>query len=146
MPLHSAKSPYNKCDHFSNPFFLGPASEHQYASRGCLDEDVRGQLGNTKLESLSPQLQRIKLPCRRATTFYYCVPLLDFLQCRILIFFFQLEIHKGNLCTERYNEGHTLDLFPKRTELSAPEIFFLTVWLTFWCQHQLLVKSSNQPG
>lgn len=89
---------------------------------------------------LPPKLQKIKLPCRRTTTFHYCVHSWLFLQCHVLIVVFQLEIHRGNLCSERYNEGHTWDFIP-RGELSAPEIFFfLTVWLVFWCQHQLLVK------
>lgn len=127
----TAEALHSKYEYISDPFFLGSfPSEHQYVSHRSFEAGRRRHPDNTRLDTLTAsQTAKDKTPLQQSPAFYYYVPHSWLsLQCHILIFSSQLEIHKGNLCTKRYNLGYMLDLFPRRGQSYQPlEIFFFQV-------------------
>lgn len=96
-------------------------SEHQYVSHRNFDASRRRHHDSLT----ASQTAKDKAPLQQSPAFYYYLPhSWLFLQCHILIFFFQLEIHKGNLYTKRYTEEYILDLFPTEDRVTRPLRFF----------------------
>lgn len=93
--------------------------------------------------------QRIKFPCWSVTTQLVHVPFLVVPVWQPHVFLPIRHIYKAKPykdCSEECN----WNFFPIEDGYQPLSwllfYFFLTVWLTFWCQYQLLVMSSNQPG